>query len=440
MSLVEDFFRNIIPATLDEPVNATLELQDGQESISAIVIPRIDGGLVLDFYDAVYDDAKIGITVSGHGRLWRGSDEMRPVVVRFRNNRAVEAMVTTLGGSAISGDGKRSPAKGRLVVTQNRFTVMESPVKHARLCIEDFPMFLGDGAMYPHTTGDYVSMLGRSEIEADGWSIIIEECAETDNEDFGVTHTGEIARTDGNDFSVADLNRLCDGLTQFFTFITGVYRTLSVTIGYDDAGRYVWGRIGRFNQSKYLGDNWFSRHKGASIATLLPGFWRCINNDKSGIQNLIGSYAQSSMIAHMRLAMFPIALRESQSALEGLSKLVLGRKKQRREPAGDYIREALCTSGIGHDLSDFPSLMRVWRKYKTSEDDDAGPTFITRLRNRATHPTPDEEMGIRDYYEAWRLSQRYAELMMLRLFAYQGEYRDRLTGETKSVPWAACKG
>ena len=431
MNLVDDFFKNIIPARLEEPVHATLELQDGLESISAIVVPRIDGGLMLDFYDAV--QSRSGF--SGYGRLWRATDEMRPVEVRFRNNRVVEALVTKFGGTAFSGDGVESPAKGRLVATQNRFTVIQSRVKHARFCIEDFPMFLGDGAMYPHTTGDYVSMLGRSEIEADGWQIIITESADAAKDKLGITHTGEIMRTDGNDFSIDDLNHLCDGLTQFLSFITGVYRTSSITIGHDADGRYAWGRIGRFNQSKYLGDNWFSRDLGASLVTLFPGFWRYFNNQAEAVRNLVGLYAQSSMIVHMRLAMYPSALKESQSALEGLSELVLGR--ERSERVSDYIKKALNKSGIKYDLSEFPGLLSVWSTYKDNQDDDAGPTFIARLRNKATHPAPDAVRLMHDYREAWRLSQRYAELMLLSLFGYQGKYRDRLTGDTKSVPWAA---
>lgn len=424
--------KNIIPARLEEPVHATLELRDERESISAIVVPRIDGGLMLDFYDAV--QSRSGL--SGNDRLWRTADEMLPVTIRFRNRRAVEALVTNLVGRAIGGDGVESPAKGSLFFTQNQFTVVDSPIKYAQFCIEDFPVFLGDHAMYPHISGDYVHMLGRSEIEADGWQIIITESADADKDVSAVTHTGEISRTDGKDFSVAELNHLCDGLTQFFTFITGVYRTASVTIARDADGRYVWGRIGRFNQSKYLGDNWFSLHEGASIATLFPGFWRFFNNQTEAVRNLVGLYAQSSMIAHMRLALYPSALKESQSALEGLSKLELGRGRDCKEPASKYITTALCKSGIEYDLCELPSVMGVWQKYRTQKDDNAGPTFITRLRNKSTHPLPDQTIAIGDYREAWHLSQRYVELMLLKLFAYHGKFRDRLTGKTKSVPWA----
>ena len=431
MSLVDDFFKNIIPARLEEPVQATLELQDERESISAIVVPRVAGGLILDFYDAVQSG------FSSHGRLWRASDEMRPVVVRFRNNRAVEALVTRLGGTAFSCDGRERPAKGRFVVSQNQFTVIDSQIKHAGFCVEDFPKFHGPDAEYWYRTHDYERVLGYSEIDADGWQIIIKESPDSDKDELGITHAGEITRIDGDDFSVDDLNHLCDGLTQFFSFITGIYRTSSITIGKDADGRYVWGRFGRFNQTKYMDDNWFSRERGASIATLFPGFWRHFRNDMKVLRNLIGLYAQSSMIAHMRLALYPSALKESQSALEGLSKLELGRGRDCKEPAAKYITTALCQSGIEYDLCEIPGVMSVWQKYKNHQDDNAGPTFITRLRNKATHPLPDQTVAIGDYREAWRLSQRYVELMLLKLFDYQGEYRDRLTGETKSVPWAA---
>ena len=432
MTLVDDFFKNIIPASLEEPIHASLELQDGPESITAIVIPRLDGGLMMDFYDAMNASSDL----SGYGRLQRAGREMRPVIVRFRNDRVVEGLVTKLGGTAFSGNGVERPAKGRLVATQNRFKLLPSQLKHARFCIEDFPMFRGASATYPHTTGDYISMLGRSEIDADGWQIIITESAEADKDELGITHTGEITRINGSDFSVDDLNHLRDGLTQFLSFITGVYRTSSITIGHDSDGRYAWGRIGSFNQSKYINENWFNPRLGASIAALFPGFWHRYKKDEKAVRNLIGLYTQSSMIAQMRLALYPSALKESQSALEGLSKLELCRGRDCKEPASKYITTALCQSGIEYDLCEIPGLMSVWQEYKNHQDDNAGPTFITRLRNKATHPLPDQTIAIRDYREAWRLSQRYVELMLLKLFDYRGEYRDRLTGETKSVPWA----
>ena len=43
-----------------------------------------------------------------------------------------------------------------------------------------------------------------------------------------------------------------------------------------------------------------------------------------------------------------------------------------------------------------------------------------------------------DYSEAWDVGQRYVELLLLKLFGYDGPYINRLEGkfESEMVPWA----
>lgn len=100
---------------------------------------------------------------------------------------------------------------------------------------------------------------------------------------------------------------------------------------------------------------------------------------------------------------------------------------------------------ISTNLSDFPEVLSVWKNLKQPNDDDQGPTFITRLRNRihprgvvnAPQPQP------RDFYHAWRLSQFYVETAILKLCKYTGRYRNRMTAqwttESEQVPWATIQ-
>ena len=425
MSLVDSFFGTILSAKLEEPILVTLDLKDGQEATSAIIIPRIDpdGGVLLDLYGDVEQKNEL----SGYARLAKSGYDRHPITVRLPQGRHVEAIVSKLSMNS---------ATARLVLATQEVVVKDCPLNRAAFCIQDFPLFLGEGAVHFHNTLHGSIALGRSEIKADGWNIVIEESTEVGKDDWGVTHRGFISRIDGNDFSIADVNHLRGGLTYFLTFVTGVYRTPTVIIGYDVNGEQVWGRIGMFNQYKYHEDNWFSRFQGASLATLFPGFWQCFNNDMERISNAIDLYTESSMIAHMKYIMYKNALKDSQSALEGLATLVLGRNRRKEERTSDYITESLKKTNIGCELSEFPHLLDLWHsKYKNPEDDNAGPTFIARLRNRYTHPT-SKELDVMDYYEVWKLSHRYAELLLLHLFTYNGQYRDRLTSNVNLVPWA----
>ena len=251
----------------------------------------------------------------------------------------------------------------------------------------------------------------------------------------GITHSGSITKIDGDAFSVRQLKHVIDSLTYFLSFIAGVYRTPGVVIGYSSLGSPAYGRIAPFRQNKYYNDNWFNPQSREAIASLFPGFWQCVEENPKDVYGVIGSYAESSIIAHAGLP--KNALNDSQTALEGLSRWILGRKKNRSQPTSEYIKEALDRVGISYDLSEHPRLLRLWLdKYKKDQDDDDGPTLITKLRNKSIHADVIQTNSS-DYYSAWNLSQRYVELMLLWLFDYHQEYFDRASRDLMLVPFHA---
>ena len=432
MDLLEKFFGTIIPVSLDEPTHATIELKGNARNLSAIVIPRIDseGRLVFAFYDAV--------------QTWDGNANSRddmalPVTVRFRNGQGIQTLLTDLKEEFLLSE-KEKRLCGQLIVVQPEVSLRDEDIVYADFCVEDFPLFFGTLAFEKTEISDSQAVyggrsriLGRSTFESHGWRFTISECP--DKGEMGITHSGSIARSDGGAFSVRQLNDVIDGLTYFLSFISGVYRTPGVVIGYSSLGSPAWGRIASFKQNKYHGDNWFNPQSREAIATLFPGFWRCLVENLQDVHGAIGSYAESSIIAHAGLP--KNALNDSQTALEGLSRWILGRKKPRRQPAREYIKEALDCVGITYGLHEHPSLLRLWReKYKKDQDDDDGPTLITRLRNKSIHADVVQSRSS-DYYSAWNLSQRYVELMLLWLFDYHQEYFDRASGHLLLVPFHA---
>ena len=438
MSLVDEFFSRVIPAKLNEPTHVTLHLEDGPTPIETTLVLRIDPerDLVADFYCV-----EVGCNTGwAQFRLSRTVQKMQPITVRFygvSGARDMQAIVNRINHFGA--------AKGQLIFMDGRVKIRDSKMKNAKFSIVDFPLFHGQQATYfvETTYSDLPNhgtarALGRSEIEADGWKIIIAECADKDQ--YAVTHNGHITRTDGSEFALEEVEHLIDGLIYFFAFVTGIYRHPTTVLGTGADEYAVWGRVISFNQGKYVADNWFSRFHGQSLGALFPEFWGNFNANNEAIRNIITSYAESSMIAHIGL--YKNALTTSQSALEAVARWALGRDmkwmQSGREPATEYIQEALCTLGISSDLSDYPVLLNLWKsKYKKSGDDDAGPSFITRLRNQI-HPKLTE-VDVSDYHEAWRLSQLYIELMLLKLCHYNGYYRSRVPVQQNTsaqlVPW-----
>ena len=64
---------------------------------------------------------------------------------------------------------------------------------------------------------------------------------------------------------------------------------------------------------------------------------------------------------------------------------------------------------------------------------------ITDLRNGLVYPKGNGPLPEKAYYEAWKLSLGYLDLIFLRLMEYEGQYSNRLTarfvGTVEDVPW-----
>lgn len=424
MNLINDFFGKIIPAKLDEPIHAIIEFNN-ELKLSAIVVPRIDpeGSLVFDFYDA---------RESSGSNLGSQKLALSPATVRFYNGRSIETVLMQHKRSFVE------IHSGRLIATQSEFCLVNDPITFVNFCIEDFPKFLGEGMIEKTELSDSDSIYGKSlrslglaKFESDGWEFTILECPEKN--ELGVTHSGSIQRTDNGTFSMQQLNHVIDGLTYFLSFIAGVYRIPVITIGYNSNGDPASGRIASFKQNKYHIGNWFNFQSRETITTLFPGFWKCFKNHPQEIYSVIGSYAESSIIAHAGLPRN--ALTCSQTALEGLSRWLLVRERHSQEKTSDYIKAALDKVGIKHDLSEHPNILKLWQNnHKQSGDDDDGLTFITRLRNKKTHPK-FIQINSSDYLYAWNLSQRYVELILLSLFDHKHEYYDRISKNISVYPF-----
>ena len=281
--------------------------------------------------------------------------------------------------------------EGSLVVSQQEFPVREGEVGYAKFCVQDFPKFLGPEAMkyvqmHPMTHG-----IGHVEMRADGWEITLTEST-TEDEDFGIFHTGFIRREDSSPFSVDELKHLTNALTYFFSFVTGAYRTPAVVIAHNAEHERVWGQYGRFHQSQYIGDNWFRRHHGRALAEMFPGFWDSYRSCESKVQTVIGLYCESSMIA--RSGLHKNALVTSRSALQSISKWQLGRDSI---PAKD-IKLAMNACGIRFDNRELRRITDV------RDEIDHGDFF-----------TPEYQ----EIFDLWKLSQKYVELMLFKRFCYE---------------------
>ena len=383
MKLIDDFFDNYMGVRLNKPIRANLDMPSAPQPVEAIVMPRIDPhyGPAFDFYDV--SDPRIPI-VPFDGQI----DQ---VIVTTRQGSSIE---TVLSGRFHVGIGQESRnTEGTLVVSQREFQRSDQAIALASFCIENFPRFLGSGAMKYVEIHPMMRGIGDVEIQADGWNITLTESTE-DDPDFGISHAGVVRRQDRSTFSVGDLRHLVDGLTYFFSFAAGTYRTPVVIMARSEEHMRVWGQLGRFNQPPYRSGNWFRRHNGGDLAEVFPGFWDCFQSDEDKVKTIISQYCESSMIANIGLHKH--ALVTSRSALEGAAKWQLDRPSIRSIEVAD----ALCCAGVTFHND------RLQR--------------ITDVRDQVSHSdffTTDSQ----EFYDLWYLSQRYVERMLFKRFGYEPE-------------------
>ena len=91
---------------------------------------------------------------------------------------------------------------------------------------------------------------------------------------YGITHSGTIKRTDGADFSAADVEQLLHGLSLFLSFARGAYCGLTLVKGKNRDGQVAWERWGTNRVTGWFDPpSWFDRHHSDLLAKVFPGFW-----------------------------------------------------------------------------------------------------------------------------------------------------------------------
>ena len=260
---------------------------------------------------------------------------------------------------------------------------------------------------------------------------------------FGLTHWGCVKRSDGKSFSKDSVQSMIEALTLFCSFTRGVYCGLSLLTGTNQSGEPVWERWGVSNVEPWKGNrSWFDIRNGRILEDVFPGFWAQYQglqrNDRTrvALEWYLESNAQKALHSSIVL---------SQAALERLSFLQVGRKltaremgRKDRETEGEWIARALSQAGVDCKI---PPSYTALEQLRRANGFDHGPHTIVEIRNDLIHQ--DMSYGILSvdvYRQAKELGLWYVEMLLLKLFDYNGIYANRLTqqwrGQVEPVPWA----
>ncbi|MGD1017706.1 MAG: hypothetical protein ABSA12_00155 [Verrucomicrobiia bacterium] len=332
-------------------------------------------------------------------------------------------------------------------------------IKEATFHLANFKAVLCEAVAYQQGGG---SRLGRFRLEADGWTIIVDDIQNGGRHGdlekqldaqggYAITHVGRIARADGGAFTGDQCTVLHDRLFWFFSFCR-CCKTGPILVGLTgkNENENRLSLVERSVSSWQYRSSWVPETEFQVLPLLFPGFLKRIN--EPSWSDTIAYAIHWYLEVHDQSGAIQGAIVFGQTALEmlGWSLLVddlrnISREGYDKLPASDKIRLLLTTVGVPREIP--LSFTRLLQAAKAENWQD-GPDAVSGIRNRIVHSSADKRKALSRVEfsaicEAWELCLWYNELTLLRLFDYSGQYFDRTrSAKYRSeghapVPWAA---
>lgn len=296
-----------------------------------------------------------------------------------------------------------------------------------------------------------VRCLGRVFLEYDGWEIEIQEVPDArrvieilnTNGGNGITHVGRIRRKSGKTFTIGALRRTMRDLHLFLSFARGLWTSVMLPVGFDRQGSKVFEEWGvTLGESWGSCMTWFDDHHGEVLGDLYPGFVTLLHDRAMGdaVSEALYWYLRSNKAG--RGAGPDGGLILSQAALERLAFAYLAKHSlSTKGKAGEVLARFCKDIGLSRSIPIPKSLRKLHNANRSLKGKwQHGLHALVDIRNELIHP--QNRLGRhrgKIIPEAWKLTQWYISLILLRLSGYNGQYsnllRARCRGEVENVPW-----
>lgn len=318
--------------------------------------------------------------------------------------------------------------------------------------VVNFRNYLGRGV----GNGAGMMWAGRGVTETDGWRVTLDKVNhETIFEEVeavsgsAITHVGKLERTDGSTFSKDDADRLLEGLFRYLSFCRGSWAAPVLVVGQDANDIRVFEQWRDWKiQPWWRTATWFNDFSVEGFEAGLPGFWKLWNNETWNEPLLLALhwYCEANMSAGGVEGSVILA----QAAFELLAwtllvedRTVLSEDGFQKLPAMDKLRLLISHCGIPLEI---PLSLATLSSVAKAENWVDAPQALTEYRNALVHANPKKRQRVLSVdvaarHDAWDLSLWYLELVLLRLFEYEGQYSNRIRrvgfrgDEVEPVPW-----
>ncbi len=324
----------------------------------------------------------------------------------------------------------------RLVPTQELVTAIRTndKLQSVKFNVMNFPEF--NCKLSP---GDQTCTV---RLQTSTWRIEIKAVPETskakrrlDKESgYGITHEGTIRRSGGKLFSVEEVQELLYGLHLFLSFARGASCGVTLISGNDRNGEKVWEQWGVYpTYSWFSVASWLDPMNGEALSKVFPGFWKRFAKQPTDDTVRVALYWY---LCSNESNALEAGIIHTQAALERLTHEIVGEKKE--DQTGVWIGKALKAARIEPKIPQGCKALEACREREGFHDVSH---TLTAIRNHLMHPKKRSGICVDDYSEAWDVGQRYVELLLLKLFEFDGPCMNRLGKyegkfESEVVPWA----
>lgn len=368
------------------------------------------------------------------------------------SSQHVDVYITQFRFFSFGGQDDSRPALSGIIESVDR--IDQSVMSYLILHIVNFRDYHGAGIWDESTN---VVWDGRAVVQAGDWRLTLDknQGGKPFFDDlktlsgYAITHICKLERVDGGVFSVDDVEEMREALFRYLSFCSGFWVAPVLLVGFDASDKRVFEQWRSAKVERWRNvASWFNDFSVDGLTAGFPGFlerWR----DETWNEPLLLAlhwYGEANMSAGGVEGAVILA----QAAFEVLAWTLLVEDKQvlsedgfQKLPAMDKLRLLISDCGIPLGIPSSLSLLRAIAKAENWKD---GPQALTELRNALVHSNPKKrkkvlgaDIGVR--HEASDLSLWYLDLILLRIFEYNGFYANRLVrggfrgNEIESVPW-----
>ncbi|WP_327253616.1 hypothetical protein [Streptomyces sp. NBC_01244] len=305
---------------------------------------------------------------------------------------------------------------------------------------------------------------GRWSHEVDGWKIHLD--VRPDHKEiwdellktrlYAMTHTMQISRTDGRQFTAAEARHLLVALHFGMSFCLGRWVAPLLPVGIGADGGVVWEEWAALHcdPAKSLSSGWWQPWDPEALARFMDGLVPAFSDPvKAEPLRLQISYAITAIrdqgFVEQRVMIGAAGLEHAM-----WQRLVLAGVLTRREykntrvwKAHIKLRKVLEGINVSLDIdkTQLPAMARfIDEALQRSGEQLDGPEAVTRIRNSLVHPEEAQKniYEIPDLVtEAWLLTRHYLSLLVLESLGYRGPHQNLArirgwAGETEETPWS----